>query len=221
MTGLLLVLLVLLVALNGLFVAAEIGLVRSRRARLQVMAREGERGAQKRHQEDGAAAVAVREAAPDRGEEKLEKGIARAQQAQLDRDTQFAKVVELTDRLNQGEVKLLALEERGNQLNSQIAAYKMVMTAHGWDPTTPVSDIPPVNLTGLVLVVTDKDLVEISLGKDDGLREGHIMQIYRGDTYIGQIRIMKVAPDRAVGQIDKDLKRGQVRKGDHVTTKFS
>src|SRR5436190_14747657 len=47
MTGLLLVLLVLLVALNGLFVAAEIGLVRSRRARLQVMAREGERGAQK------------------------------------------------------------------------------------------------------------------------------------------------------------------------------
>jgi len=143
------------------------------------------------------------------------------QQAQLDRDTQFAKVVELTDRLNQGEVKLIAMEERGNQLNSQLAAYKMVMTAHGWDPTTPVSDIPPVNLTGLVLVVTDKDLVEISLGKDDGLREGHIMQIYRGDTYIGQIRIMKVAPDRAVGQIDKDLKRGQVRKGDHVTTKFS
>src|SRR5207248_1787493 len=42
------------------------------------------------------------------------------QQAQLDRDTQFAKVVELTDRLNQGEVKLIALEERGNQLNSQI-----------------------------------------------------------------------------------------------------
>src|SRR6476469_7535964 len=45
MTGLLLVFLLLLVALNGLFVAAEIGLVRSRRARLEVMANEGERGA--------------------------------------------------------------------------------------------------------------------------------------------------------------------------------
>jgi CBS domain containing-hemolysin-like protein len=45
MTGVLLVLLLLLVLLNGLFVAAEIGLVRSRRARLEVMAREGERGA--------------------------------------------------------------------------------------------------------------------------------------------------------------------------------
>jgi CBS domain containing-hemolysin-like protein len=42
---LLLILLLALVALNGLFVAAEIGLVRSRRARLEVMANEGERGA--------------------------------------------------------------------------------------------------------------------------------------------------------------------------------
>jgi CBS domain containing-hemolysin-like protein len=47
MTGLLLVLLLFLVLLNGLFVAAEIGLVRSRRARLEVLAREGERGAGK------------------------------------------------------------------------------------------------------------------------------------------------------------------------------
>jgi magnesium and cobalt exporter, CNNM family len=45
MTALLLVLLLVLVAVNGLFVAAEIGLVRSRRAKLEVMANEGERGA--------------------------------------------------------------------------------------------------------------------------------------------------------------------------------
>ena len=45
MRVLLLILLLALVALNGLFVAAEIGLVRSRRARLEVMANEGERGA--------------------------------------------------------------------------------------------------------------------------------------------------------------------------------
>jgi len=42
---LLLAFLLVLVALNGLFVAAEIGLVRSRRARLEVMAKEGVRGA--------------------------------------------------------------------------------------------------------------------------------------------------------------------------------
>ena len=98
---------------------------------------------------------------------------------------------------------------------------KLVLDANGLTVNSLVSNIEPINLTGIVLVVGDKDLIEISVGKDDGLREGHIMQVYRGDTYIGQIKIMKVAPDRAVGQIDKDLKRGQVRKGDHVTTKFS
>ncbi len=46
MTALLLVLLLLLVAVNGLFVAAEFALVRSRRSRLEVLAEQGARGAQ-------------------------------------------------------------------------------------------------------------------------------------------------------------------------------
>ena len=44
MTALLLVLLVVLVLVNGLFVAAEFALVRSRRSRLEAMARDGVRG---------------------------------------------------------------------------------------------------------------------------------------------------------------------------------
>jgi magnesium and cobalt exporter, CNNM family len=46
MSVVLLVVLVLLVIVNGLFVAAEIGLVRSRKARLEGMAKEGQRGAE-------------------------------------------------------------------------------------------------------------------------------------------------------------------------------
>lgn len=141
--------------------------------------------------------------------------------AQLDRDTQFSKVVELTDRLNQDEILRQRLEEKNNQLNAQNAQLAMVLKANGLTENSLVSKLEPINLTGIVLKLGDRDLVEISVGKDDGLRKGHIMQVYRGDTYIGQIKIMEVAPDRAVGQIDKDLKRGQVRKGDHVTTKFS
>jgi CBS domain containing-hemolysin-like protein len=45
MSGLLLVVLLLLVLLNGLFVAAEFALVRARRSRIEVMARDGVRGA--------------------------------------------------------------------------------------------------------------------------------------------------------------------------------
>src|ERR671935_3167086 len=46
MSVLLLVLLFVLVVVNALFVAAEIGLVRSRQARLESMAEEGRRGAE-------------------------------------------------------------------------------------------------------------------------------------------------------------------------------
>ena len=45
MTALLLILLFVLVALNGLFVAAEFALVRSRKARIQALAQEGDRNA--------------------------------------------------------------------------------------------------------------------------------------------------------------------------------
>ncbi len=46
MTALLLALLILLVLLNGLFVAAEFALVRARRSRIEAMARDGMRGAE-------------------------------------------------------------------------------------------------------------------------------------------------------------------------------
>src|SRR3954451_15702202 len=45
MTGVLLVLLFLLIAINGIFVAAEFALVRSRRSKLEQLASEGARGA--------------------------------------------------------------------------------------------------------------------------------------------------------------------------------
>jgi CBS domain containing-hemolysin-like protein len=46
MTALLLVLLLVLVALNGLFVAAEFALVRTRRSRIEALAKEGDRSAE-------------------------------------------------------------------------------------------------------------------------------------------------------------------------------
>jgi len=45
MTAVFLVLLLLLIALNGVFVAAEFALVRSRRAKIEQLASEGTRGA--------------------------------------------------------------------------------------------------------------------------------------------------------------------------------
>ena len=139
---------------------------------------------------------------------------------QKDRDEQFDKVVSLTDQFNQMEGLRQRLDERNTQLAQQVSRMKMVMDAKGLRETDLVSHIPPP-VEGLVVAVSDKDLIEISLGADDGLKEGHTLDVYRGNTYLGRVVIRRTAPDRAVGQIIKELQRGQIRKGDHVTTKLS
>ena len=135
-------------------------------------------------------------------------------------DKTFTTVVALTDQLNQAEGTKLRLGDRNTQLAEEVTQMKMVMDAHGLTKTTLVSKIPP-KVEGRVLAVSDKDLVEISLGSDDGLKEGHALEVYRGNTYLGRIVIRKTAPDRAVGQIVKELQRGQIKQGDNVSSKLS
>jgi len=136
-----------------------------------------------------------------------------------DLDAKFNKVVELTDSLNQALSQGEILKETNLQAMNQIARQKKVMDAKGLTETSLVDHIaPPVD--GVVLEVSDKDLVEISIGNDDGLKIGHSLDIYRGNTYLGKIVIKKTGPDRSVGQVQKELQRGQIKQGDYVTTKF-
>ncbi|ADB16027.1 hypothetical protein Psta_1350 [Pirellula staleyi DSM 6068] len=138
---------------------------------------------------------------------------------QQDLDKKFGEVVTLTDQLNQSTGLKLRLEERNTQLALQVTRMKMVMDAKGLTEDALVSHIPP-QVEGVVLAVSDKDLIEISLGADDGLKEGHVMEVFRGNTYLGRVIIRRTAPDRAVAQIVKELQRGQIKKGDNVSTKL-
>jgi len=137
-----------------------------------------------------------------------------------DLDGQVLAVVKLTDDLNQAVALRISEQEKNTQAVQQIAQMKMVMDANNLKIDSLVSHIPP-KVEGVVLEVSDKDLIEISIGKDDGLKEGHSLEVYRGNTYIGRITIRRTAPDRAVGQIIKEMQRGQIKRGDRVSTKLS
>ena len=137
-----------------------------------------------------------------------------------DLDTKFATVVSLTDQLNQSMSLSDALKERNQQATLEIARKKMVMDSRGLTDTTPTDHIAP-KVDAVVLEVSDKDLIEISIGSDDGIKVDHKLDIYRDNTYLGRIVIMRVSGDRAVGRIMKELQRGQIKRGDRVTTKFS
>jgi hypothetical protein len=141
--------------------------------------------------------------------------------AQQERDETYVKTVGLTDKLNQAESLRERLEELNRQLQDQYAQLNRVATARGITANDVVSHIPP-KLDGVVTAVDEaKGLVEISLGGDDGLKRGHVLQVISGNTYLGQIILRQVGPDKAVGDIDKKMQRGRIKKGDNVTTKLS
>jgi len=139
--------------------------------------------------------------------------------AEDDRDSQFDQVVTLTDQLQQYKVEQDRLKERETQLVDRTARMKRVLTALGKTEFMPVDNIPPP-LDGRITAVNAENMVEISLGSDDGLNVGNTLDVFRGNTYLGRIIIRETDPDRAVGEIIRDSRRGLIKKGDYVSTKL-
>ncbi|MBI3838827.1 MAG: hypothetical protein HY288_12960 [Planctomycetia bacterium] len=140
-------------------------------------------------------------------------------EAQADRDKHFEQVVKLTDQIHQAQGDLKRLDERNVQLAAQVAAGRKVLDAHGLTKDTPVDDIPPA-IRGKVLAVNQDNMIEVSLGSDDGLRAGHTLEIFRASNYLGRLQVLRTETDRAVGKILPGFKKAAIQKGDDVATRF-
>ncbi len=136
-----------------------------------------------------------------------------------DRDDKFARVVALTDQVQQAEGKLVLLDERKQQLIEQVAQQKNVMNKFGLTVNTLTEKISPT-VDGVVLAVSDKGLIEISIGKDDGLVADHTLEVFRENQYLGKVIIRQVTANRAVAEIIPEFKKGPIRKGDRVATRI-
>jgi len=139
---------------------------------------------------------------------------------QLKRDEFFQRVVALTDKKHELEGVERNLREREAQLIAEINKYKRVTDVLGVNPNIPVEAIAPP-LDGIVTAVGDKNLIELSLGSDDGLRVGHTVQVFRDNNYLGSAVVLKTDPDRAVAQVDDKSQRGLIKVRDRVATKLS
>jgi len=140
--------------------------------------------------------------------------------AQEDRDSQFSKVQQLTDELGQGEGELRRLKARSQGLTAQIGRLQLVADVNGLDPNAPIDGAAP-NVDGVVTAVRNKNLIEVSIGSDDGLRKGHTLEVYRrSGSYVGRVVIIEANPDRAVARIVPEFRQGLIRKGDRVATKL-
>jgi hypothetical protein len=140
--------------------------------------------------------------------------------AQNERDSFFEKVVGLTDQLHAAAGVERNLKERYAQLLAEISNYKRLTTALGLDPNMDVTGVAPP-LDGIVTAVGENNLIEVSLGSDDGLRQGHRLEVFRANNYLGHAIVLKTDPDRAVAQVDEKSQRGLVKVRDRVATKLS
>ena len=138
--------------------------------------------------------------------ETLRKELAKVQ---TERDKNFKSVVELTDQLHQAFNEVKQLKEENARLRALVP-----------NPPPP-ADRPP-KLEGVVQAVANGNLVEISLGADDGLKSGHRLIVYRVSggtrTQLGHVDVLQTAPDKAICKVDSKSLKGPIRKGDRVTT---
>ena len=130
------------------------------------------------------------------------------------------EVVSLTNQKYILQNQLGSIESREKSLAEINASLTKVINANDIDPTAPISGIEP-RLDGEIAEVDrDLNLVIVNVGLDDGLREGHRIEIHRGGKFVGSALVVKSDPNRASARLIPESMQKPVLQGDHVTTKF-
>lgn len=132
---------------------------------------------------------------------------------------------ELFNRENDAKI----MDEKQKSLLVQVAYLRDVIRRENIDEQKALAkDEPPPVVYGKVLNTKAADrsgpeLVEISIGSDDGLSKGHTLYVFSTDgrgKYMGEIELVHVVPDRAVGKVILKSKNGVIQRNDNVTTKL-
>lgn len=135
------------------------------------------------------------------------------------RSIQFVKIGELIDQNQKLSGEKLGLEKDYAESATLVTQQKLVLDTNGLTIHS-INDGPP-KLDGVITAVSPtQPLVQISLGKDDGLQAGHSLDVFRGNSYLGRIVIRDTKPNTAIGRVVKEIQKEPFRRGDRVATKL-
>ncbi len=149
----------------------------------------------------------------------LRNDIRTEQQA---RDAAVAATLAATEDLHQVKGEYETARARSEQLIKQVSGMTHVMREKGINPDTePGSVVPTVNgVVSQIRRANGAQLVEVTIGADDGLSAGNTLEVSRGDKYLGRIEILETSPDKSVGRVDRRFQKGQIQEGDRVATRI-
>ena len=144
-------------------------------------------------------------------------------QAQGDRDAHFKEVVRLTDELHQLINERERLKQRQLELVAELTRAKSVLRHNELSVDTDISGTTPL-VDGIVTAVPRPDLVEISIGSDEGLIKGHQLEVYRsaggGNTYVGRIHVLETRYDKSACKVDPKYRQSNIQRNDRVTSRI-
>lgn len=146
-----------------------------------------------------------------------------AKLAAKENDERFKRLIQITNELNVVMAQLPIYKERQAQLAEQVAKAKVLLQKLGHTIEDNPTLLPPP-VTGTVLAVgrlQDPNLIELSLGSEDGIRNNHYIDLYRGSNYLGRAVVTSTeGGHRSVAKVLKDGLRATVKQDDSFTTRL-
>jgi hypothetical protein len=140
--------------------------------------------------------------------------------AQEERDKNLNSFTQLKQDFNNAENDLTLLKEANTRLVGQMAHAKILLERQGINPEASVDGTPP-KVDGVVLMVGRDNLVEISLGSDDGIRRGNTLEVFRATKYKGRVEVVQTSPDKSVAKIIPGFQQAKIERDDRVATRFN
>ena len=169
---------------------------------------------------------ALEEAAHRKSETDLLRGQLSAVQKQANefqiRQTELQDQIRILQRENE------TAKARNSDLRERVDLLSSVIRQHGLnDDVRQIKGVKtaPPDVEGEVSRVDSRNRrVEITIGSDDGLVEGHELEVWHTKPtpeYLGRIRIESVEPDKSVGiVIGKTVLGKKIQEGDLVAPKI-
>ena len=176
----------------------------------------------KQQSRDRIAAVAATQQNNDRLVKEVTEQRKVLRDNQRARDKDFRVMLDATEAQDQAQGELNIVRAQNQAITRQVARMSKLLRANGVDPgLDPDFLMEPSD--GIVSAVRRKgatQLIEVTIGADDGLQAGHTVEVFRGSKYLGRAEIISTSPDRAIGKLDRRFLRGQIQEGDRVATRL-
>lgn len=128
-------------------------------------------------------------------------------------------LVRVEGDLNTAREQIESLEERVTKLedeNTHLSNILAVANQQGFDINSIVA-MPEISAY-IEEVNNELGFVILSVGSDDNVKKGYTFSIYRGNSYLGEVQVDDVYPDRSAARIKFRVDGAQFQVNDKATT---